>query len=365
MGLGEFFNGFTPVLDFAKGITGFVEQADPLNMAINVGCDTLGLPDEVKQGLKVAVGFATGDVMLAVDGAVSLGDDLAHNAAACTEVWSPEQHEAQAVGYAGSHAESINPVDREYLKVLETIERRFDDFDRKSMLLFILGPADGKVSTATMGMWELSLDPEMRKVADFFRAHPDYLKRLDKVNGLDGSFDLVAVRSEISAVRSEIDAHAPHGAPPPPGTHAPGKPPPPPGVPGNNNPGTPPPGVGSAPPSGSQDIKDILNDPNLSVEDKVALILQKIMERAEMAELSIAEQLATASENVGKAQDEAQKGGQGGNEKVAKAQTRVAELQRQLQKVVELQSQMFQLLSTLDAKNNEMAKIAIQNLGRA
>jgi hypothetical protein len=40
-------------------------------------------------------------------------------------------------------------------------------------------------------------------------------------------------------------------------------------------------------------------------------------------------------------------------------------LQFRIQRAVERRSQMFQLMSTLSEKFNEMAKVAIQNLGRA
>lgn len=107
-------------------------------------------------------------------------------------------------------------------------------------------------------------------------------------------------------------------------------------------------------------MSSILNNPHMSVEEKIQAILMLITRDTDDEILDVMQQMASArGERAGLGTDEAAKA------REAKLETTMQELNLRLQKLMEKRKQMFDLMSTISSKFNEMAKMAIQNMGRA
>ena len=100
-------------------------------------------------------------------------------------------------------------------------------------------------------------------------------------------------------------------------------------------------------------MRAILDDPTLSHEDKIQLMLQQMSDGLD------ADIVDTLS-----AQDSAKTGGTSQSDQV-KAQKDSEQLQLKLQKLMERRKQMFDLMTNMSEKFNEMSKAAIQNMARA
>ena len=107
-------------------------------------------------------------------------------------------------------------------------------------------------------------------------------------------------------------------------------------------------------------MNDILNNPHMSLEEKIQAILMLITRDTDDEILDVMQEMASIrEERAGLGTDDKSKG------KDAKLETTFQELNLRLQKLMEKRKQMFDLMSTLSSKFNEMAKVAIQNMGRA
>lgn len=202
------------------------------------------------------------------------------------------------------------------------------------------GVRDGLVSRADLE--RLRDNPtshgQLREAAQFLLDHPEYFSRLEMaagVGGRDGIVGMIDVDAELRRT---------------PGTSK--------GAGGSKESD----GPGSTGPAqtGSKDLSAIIDDPNLSLEEKIQLVLSKLMEQldAEIMETMDAQAKAADGKGGGKA---------GGTDEAAghKSKANAEKLQLKLQQLMERRKQMFELMTNMSMKFNEMAKAAISNLGRA
>ncbi|MBI3183644.1 MAG: hypothetical protein HYZ28_16015 [Myxococcales bacterium] len=183
-------------------------------------------------------------------------------------------------------------------------------------------------------------------------------------------FDAICRPDELVVVSGAVSGSVrrPHpgelvellGPRPPPG--APAKPTPMPEDPPSCGP------VHPQPPHG-RSVRDILNDPSLSLEEKIQLVMQMIMGSIDDEIAGTMEELASAQESVAKIRDDRVKAKDEGEkatyQKESKAQQNVEQLNLKLQRLMERRKQMFDLMSNMSSKFSEMAKAAIHNLSKA
>jgi len=104
--------------------------------------------------------------------------------------------------------------------------------------------------------------------------------------------------------------------------------------------------------------QDILSDPSLGIEEKIQLLLESITESTDNEMLGVMGEMDRLAKQKADLKDP--------NGKEAQDAARSMEkLQLRLQKLVERRKQMFDLMSNMSEKFNEMAKTAIQNMARA
>ena len=111
---------------------------------------------------------------------------------------------------------------------------------------------------------------------------------------------------------------------------------------------------------GSGGVGDIINNPNMSLEEKLQAILTLITRDTDDEILDVMKDMASVrDERAGLGTD------QNSRAREAKLETTMEQLNLRLQKLMEKRKQMFDLMSNISSNFNEMAKQAIQNLGRA
>ncbi len=259
-----------------------------------------------------------------------------------------------------SDANSPLPYDiLEYRQVLRELQASWNTFDAA------VGTLDFYLTRENLEAIQKNpnADPTLKHVSSFLLAHPEYFNRLEMashIGGKDGIVGLGDVLHELKNVDEDLKTY---GAPTKKGAREQGT--------GGTSPGTAAAG-GSAQPRGDSagrteagSISDILNDPNLSLEQKVQLVLMKIAEAEDDEMLDAVAGLGSATEELAgmrasTAQDDAD-----GQKKLARKQQDVELLQQRIQKATEKRKQMYDLMSNMSSKFNEMAMKAIQNLARA
>ncbi|HZH74514.1 MAG TPA: hypothetical protein VEY88_00685 [Archangium sp.] len=378
-------------MDFLKGLGGAVGGA--LNMLsggalLDAAGNALGLPPVVTHAIKTAVGVATGNVMLAADGAVGVAQELSKNQAAFTEYAAPKDDKVACEGYArpesrgptrgssetrdrsseawGSTTETrgsvapgevrpdgvLDPSILGYRDALKTLEANFTLLDTMDNV------KNGSFTRRTLEKVADSANvPEsVREAARFLLAHPEYRTQLDtasqKGGVVDGTFSTRDVRAALSDVNARIAQHGVRGEsqstrmPPPSTSH-----------------GTQPP-VSHTPSTGgstaSSSVKGIINDPSLSLEEKMEAILLALTERMDGDILKTMDDLAAAQDR-----QSGIKNGKGDEKALTEAQRDVDRIQMRLQKLIEKRKMMFEMMSTLSMKFNEMAKTALSNMRSA
>ena len=351
---------------------------------IDAAGNALGLPPLVTNAIKTAVGAATGNVMLAADGAMGVAQELGKNQAAFTEYAAPKDDKVACEGYARTREHEASPVETrgpqetgrvsggsslepkmlDYLDALRRLEQNF------SMLDATDGKLDGSMSLADLKRIsnDARVSPELRDAARFLVDNPGYFERLDAsyvagrgIAGLvkdglnDDRLTLHNLKTEIHKVQADF---AQYGRPERPGSSAPSTP----------TPSTPP-STGAKPPSGSapstggsasSSVKGIINDPSLSLEEKIEAILMALTERMDGDILKTMDDLAAAQDR-----QSGIKNGKGDEKALADAQRDVDRIQMRLQKLIEKRKMMFEMMSTLSMKFNEMAKTALSNMRSA
>jgi hypothetical protein len=363
-----------------SGVTNLVSGGGLIDAAGNA----LGLPPLVTNAIKTAVGAATGNVLLAVDGAMGVAQELNKNQAAFTEYAAPKDEKMACEGYARTREQEASPVETrgsqeagrvsggssldpkmlDYLDALRRLEQNF------SMLDATDGKLDGAMTLADLKRIsnDARVSPELRDAARFMVDNPGYFERLDTSHVADGNIagmfahglnddrlTLHNLKHEIQKVQADF---AQYGRPERPGSSAPSTP----------TPSTPPstgakPPSGSAPSSGgsaSSSVKGIINDPSLSLEEKIEAILMALTERMDGDILKTMDDLAAAQDR-----QSGIKNGKGDEKALADAQRDVDRIQMRLQKLIEKRKMMFEMMSTLSMKFNEMAKTALSNMRSA
>ncbi|KFE62893.1 hypothetical protein [Hyalangium minutum] len=388
------------MLDFIKNAVNTL--AGPMATIVDFAGDKLGLPPLLTNSIKAAAGALTGNVMMAASGALGVVSELTKNPAAQTEFY-PAQDAAKAQeGYAPAKQQAasaastgyLEPSVLQYQEALRTIAANFgmlDTLNSKQNSKFDL-------STLQKAAENPNLSPELRSAARFLLEHPEYRNMLDtagKGGSADGTISQLDVQRALKKVNDDIAQYGvrqpstscpakppPVGTPSNPGT--PGTPscpakPPPVGTPSNpGTPGTPvetkPPSTGqpsppveSAPapkPGGcgrpSSSVSDIINSPNMSMEEKLQALLTLITQDTDDEILDVMKEMSNARDERAKLGTD-----ESGRTRAAKLETTMEQLNLRLQKLMEKRKQMFDLMSNISSKFNEMAKQAIQNLGRA
>ncbi|WP_309896989.1 hypothetical protein [Archangium sp.] len=365
-------------MDLLKGLGGAVGGA--LNMLsggalLDAAGNALGLPPVVTHAIKTAVGVATGNVMLAADGAVGVAQELSKNQAAFTEYAAPKDEKVACEGYARPESRGptrgssetrggvapgevrpdgvLDPSILGYRDALKTLEANFTLLDTMDNV------KNGSFTRRTLEKVADSANvPEsVREAARFLLAHPEYRTQLDtasqKGGVVDGTFSTRDVRAALSDVNARIAQHGVRGE----STSAPRPPPP------STSHGTQPP-VSNTPSTGggtaSSSVKGIINDPSLSLEEKMEAILLALTERMDGDILKTMDDLAAAQDR-----QSGIKNGKGDEKALTEAQRDVDRIQMRLQKLIEKRKMMFEMMSTLSMKFNEMAKTALSNMRSA
>ncbi len=361
----------------------------PIGWAIDGLGNAAGLPPLVTNTIKTVTGALTGNVLLAADGAVGLAQELHKNQAAVTEYLPPKDEQAACRGYAkseprehgaspvasggakgtqGTHGAgevrpdgTLDPSYLEYRKSLRTLLANFDRLDTMD------GWKNGMFNRQALE--KVAANPnspaELREAARFLLAHPDFRAMVDTagpVGWVDGVFSFNDVRKALSDVNQKIRHFGVCGTETPTPTRPPAPPPPttsPRPPPGESRPEAP---SCSPSPSGParSGVKDIINDPSMSLEEKIEAILQQLMEGMDDEILETMDDLAAAQDRRAGISNEK------GNEKTAAdADRSIERLQMRLQKLVEKRKMMFEMMSTLSMKFHEMAKTALSNMRSA
>ncbi|MGZ3478941.1 MAG: hypothetical protein ACXU81_01235 [Myxococcaceae bacterium] len=234
--------GFFDFIGDALGVIG-----SPFTAVIDAGTKLLGLPPVVGDALKIAVGAATGDVFTLMQGSTHLLKDLAGSAAETeyapprdeayggTDGWAPASSALAApVADAAAHrdtdvaaassgapddsltdATSVDDVDLEERRALQTLARSFDAMNRDHGLFGAFGD---KVITEKE-LRETAEDPDapidLKRAARYILDHPDLMERLSRSR--DGSDQGIAL-SDVDLAISD----GPDGAS---GTDGPTRPP--------------------------------------------------------------------------------------------------------------------------------------------
>jgi hypothetical protein len=188
---------------------------------------------------------------------------------------------------------------------------------------------------------------------------------------VDGTISQLDVQQALKKVNADIACYGvrqpstPRPAPAPSSPAPAPSTPPTSGTPPASQPTTPAPGTSTPPKAGggseaAGSVSDIINNPNMSLEEKLQAILTLITRDTDDEILDVMKEMSSVrDERAGLGTDEKSRA------REAKLETTMEQLNLRLQKLMEKRKQMFDLMSNISSKFNEMAKQAIQNLGRA
>lgn len=230
----------------------------------------------------------------------------------------------------GRPGDALDPNFREYRDALSVLSRNWDTFDgavgardnlltRDNLDAILANPA----SSATL-----------KRAAQFFKDHPEYYDRLEMAAGVGGR-DGVVGRPDVTAALRDADRVL-------------------------GGPGTQYPSGGGRRPEGGASVRDILDNPQMSIEDKIQAILGSINRDTDGEILDVMRDMASArDEQAALGTSDADR------KKAAKLETSMQELNLRLQKLMEKRKAMFDLMSNMSSKFHEMAKTAISNLRSA
>ncbi|OJH35554.1 hypothetical protein BON30_38630 [Cystobacter ferrugineus] len=344
--------------DFLGGVTNFLSGG----FIVDALGNALGLPPLITNAAKAMVGAATGNVMLAMDGAKGVAQELGKNPPASTEYCPPRDSTRACEGYSRpTHGSSpvgggegrLDPEMKDYLQSLQTLERNFQYLDATD------GKMEGylRLSDLQRIAGDRRVSPELREAARFLVANPGYFERLDvstDATGLlggvsrvfknDNAFCVQDLRGEIGKVKAELASGG--TARPPPGQPCP--------TTGGSTSGS------TSGSTASSSVKGIINDPNMSLEEKINAILMNLTEKMDDEILQTMDSLAAAQDKKAGISNEK------GNEKsLTEAQRDIDRLSMRLQQLVEKRKTMFEMMSTMSMKFNEMAKTALSNMRSA
>lgn len=410
------------MLDFIKNAVNTL--AGPMATAVDFAGDKLGLPPVLTNSIKAVAGAMTGNVMMMTSGALGVMSELQKHPAAQTEFcpcsdparaqdgYAGAEHGASGAGTTGGSTGStgssnttnsgttrpgassgtsgtsasggtastgcLEPGVVEYQEALRTLAANFGILDT------LCGKRNGKIDVPTLetAANNSNLSPELRKAARFMLQHPEYRNMLDtagKGGKVDGTISQLDVQQALKKVNEDIARYgvrqpstsrpAPAPSTPAPAPSTPPAPapstPPTSGTPSAGQPTTPAPSTSTPPKAGgcgedSGSVSDIINNPNMSLEEKLQAILSLITRDTDDEILDVMKEMSSVrDERAGLGTDESSRA------REAKLETTMEQLNLRLQKLMEKRKQMFDLMSNISSQFNEMAKQAIQNLGRA
>jgi hypothetical protein len=332
--------------------------------------NAVGLPPVITNAAKTVVGAVTGNVLLVADGGLGLAKELSQNQAAFTEYVAPKDSKLACEGYArleerrgparemtqgswgtpGSSAPgevrpdgALDPSILQYRDALKTLNANFTLFDTSD------GVKNGKFTRQTLE--KVANDSQqpgsVREAARFLLAHPEYRAQLDtasqKGGFVDGTFSTKDVRAALSDVEERISKY---------------------GVRSGTTGGTRSPVCGTRPEESTRPrfpcepgVRDIINDPSMSLEEKIEAMLLGMTEKMDGEILGLMDDLAEAQDRQSHI-----KNGKGDEKALADSQRDIDRIQLRLQKLVEKRKMMFEMMSTLSMKFHETAKTAISNM---
>lgn len=383
------------------GILGKVLGAvtSPLTGALDMVGDALGLPPLLTNSIKAAVGVATGNVLMVADGAVGIMSELTKNPPAQTEYTPPKDSAQTCAGYAQkTHSASpasnwtpapqstgssggvnggivpdsgiLDPMTLDYRNALRQLSANFSLLEGTERGPF--DSKDGKVSADVLSRAadNQKLPTGLRDACRFFKEHPDYRNMLDtagKGGRTDGIISTLDVQAALTKVNSDIAQYGVKGQtqslPPSSGwsstqpSNAGGQW----GSPATPSPSTSSPGsdVSSTGDTGAK-IRDILNNPNMSLEEKIQAVLMALEENVDNEIESTMKQMAAAQDQSASLANTPEN-----QKKIAESKRNAEMLNLRLQQLMEKRKSMFDLMSNISSKFNEMAKTAINNLRSA
>ena len=183
----------------------------PFTAVLDAGTKLFGLPPAIGDALKIAVGAATGDVVILMQGSTQLLKDLAASSAETeyaaqadaayggADGWAPAAA-AEPPDVTGGTSDVEEDDDPEERQALETLARRFDDLNRDHGLFGAFGD---KVITEKE-LRETAEDPDapldLKRAARYVLDHPDLMDRL--LRSRDGSDQGIA-RGDVDLALAE------------------------------------------------------------------------------------------------------------------------------------------------------------------
>ncbi|AKQ64177.1 hypothetical protein A176_001089 [Myxococcus hansupus] len=223
---------------------------------------------------------------------------------------------------------AVDPDLREYHDVLRILDANWDTFDTAA------GVKDNRFTRDSLDaiLASPAASSTLKRAAQFLKDHPAYFDRLEMAAGV-GTRDGIVGRPDVTAALRQVDAE--RG-----GTNGSG------GVRGTG--GT------------SSNVRSIVDNPNMSIEDKIQAILMSISSDTDEEILDVMEQMANVRDQratLGTGESDRKAG--------AKLESSMQELELRLQRLVEKRKAMFDLMSNMSSKFHEMAKTAISNLRSA
>ncbi len=270
----------------------------------------------------------------------------------------------------------LDPNLSKFQDALETLAQNWPTFDSAA------GNADQSLSRADLKamMDNTEASPELRKAATFLLTHPEYFDRLEMAAGLGGKDGLVGLKDVLGELKRITEDIAKYGAPA--AAHSPAA-------------------TGQAQKAASaasssaaakkkrshsstakahdthgnkahpshadgRTLRDVLNDPTLSLDEKIELILREILASLDEKIVGTTESYDESYAAFTDSQEEDSDGTAAKSPQQQLAEKKSSEdLMSDLQKLVERRKQMFELMSNLSMKFNEMSNTALSNLARA
>ncbi|MCP3101087.1 hypothetical protein LZ198_19620 [Myxococcus sp. K15C18031901] len=226
----------------------------------------------------------------------------------------------------GSNPSTLDPDFREYREALAILRDNWDTFDSA------VGARDNVMTRDNL---QAILDSPasssmLKRAAQFFKDHPEYYDRLEMAAGV-GERDGIVGRPDVTAALGQADSTL--------GTSS---------------------SSGGGRASSGVSVKGIVDNPNMSIEDKIQAILMNITTETDDEIMDVMQSMADARDQkatLGTSEADKKKG--------AKLESSMQELELRLQRLVEKRKAMFDLMSNMSSKFNEMAKTAISNLRSA
>lgn len=237
--------------------------------------------------------------------------------------------------YSGDWTNKSSPLDpniTKYREAIDVLRANFETFDTAA------SANDGLLTRADLAQvaGNQNASQQMRSASQFLLDNPEYFNRLEmaaNIGGKDGLIGFIDLTSEVKRVNAEIKQY---------------------GLPeasdARNSAYE---GASSSVSTGGSKMSSILNDPNMSLEEKVQAMIDSMMSNidGELGEVMTELDKAYSKKVDGK-----------DNNAVQSKQGSIEKLQRKLQQLMERRRQMVELASNMSKNFNDMAMAAIRNM---